>query len=85
MTLQTWLAFALAAAIVLVIPGPTILSVISHSLAYGRRAVAPLYALFAGHLREKAQRPATRRWFNRCGGTALIGAGLLTATLRRPS
>ena len=46
---------------------------------------ASLYALFAGHVREKVQRPETRRWFNRCGGTALIGAGLLTATLRHPS
>ncbi|MBI4962642.1 MAG: LysE family translocator [Desulfomonile tiedjei] len=206
MTFQTWIAFAVAAGIVLVIPGPTIIAVISHSLAHGRRAVVPLvvgvtvgdftamtlslaglgavmaasatlfsilkilgalylmylgvklwranpdieapsrevqtasgrslltnlfvitalnpksiaffiaflpqfvvpsaealpqllllggtflvlaalnatlYALFAGHLREKVRSSKTRRWFNRCGGTALIGASLVTAAMRR--
>ena len=208
MTFQTWIAFSLAAGIVLVIPGPTIITVISHSLAHGRRAVFPLvigvtlgdftamtcsllglgailafsatlffalkllgafyliylgvklwrsepkmqefslapegvssrslltnlfvvtalnpksiaffiaflpqfvtpsrqtipqllvlggtflflaalnatlYALFAGHLRERMQSAKARRWLNRCGGTALIGAGFLTATMRRSS
>lgn len=205
MTFQTWISFAVAAGIVLVIPGPTILAVISHSLAHGRKAVFPLvigvtlgdltamslsflglgailsssaalfsmlkllgalyliylgvklwqanlktdiagpvvrasgrslladlfvitalnpksiaffiaflpqfitpsarpfpqflmlggtflflaafnaalYALFAGHIREKVQSRETRRWFSRCGGAALVGAGLLTATVRR--
>lgn len=205
MTLETWLTFLMAAAVLLIIPGPTILSVISHSLAYGRGAVIPLvigvtlgdftamsfsllglgavlassatlfsvlkvlgavylitlgvrlwrsqpqagphsagssassgslvrdlfltttlnpksiaffvaflpqfvdsaaevplqlltlggtflvlgalnaglYALFAGQLREKVQNPAAHRWLNRCGGTAMIGAGLLTATVHR--
>ncbi|NWG72761.1 MAG: LysE family transporter, partial [Parvularculaceae bacterium] len=44
---------------------------------------AALYALFAGHLREKVQSTQARRWLNRCGGTALIGAGFLTAAMRR--
>jgi threonine/homoserine/homoserine lactone efflux protein len=206
MTFQTWMAFSVAAVIILVIPGPTIITVISHSLTYGRRAVIPLvigvtlgdltamtisllglgailavsatlfsllkllgafyliylgiklwrvepkmeasdleaqavsgkslltnlfvvtalnpksiaffvaflpqfvtpseqvlpqllvlagtflllaalnaalYALFAGHLRDMTRGAKVRRWFNRCGGTALIGAGLLTATVRR--
>ncbi len=206
MTFQTWLAFSIAAGIVLVIPGPTIITVVSHSLAHGRKAVIPLvigvtlgdftamtcsllglgailavsaslfstlkligalylvylgvklwraelpmkssnsatkaiprrslltnlfvvttlnpksiaffiaflpqfvspsghvlpqlfvlggtflflaalnaalYALFAGRLREVVQGTKARRWFNRCGGTALIGAGFLTATMRR--
>ncbi len=204
MDVHMWLAFCVAAAIVLVIPGPTIIAVISHSLAHGRRAVVPLalgvalgdftamavsllglgvvlaasaalfalfklvgavyliylgirlwrsnpaaqtgdaagksgrsllvdvfvvtslnpksiaffvaflpqfvsrsapalpqllilggtflvlgmvnaglYALFAGHLRDKIGRAGARRWFNRCGGTALIGAGVLTAALQR--
>jgi len=206
MTFQTWIAFSIAAAVVLVIPGPTIIAVVSHSLAHGRRAAFPLvvgvtlgdftamtlslaglgavmaasatlfsvlkilgaayliylgvklwrsdpkneavdpdvqsapgrslltnlfvitalnpksiaffiaflpqfatpstqavpqlfvlggtflslaalnatlYALFAGHLREGAQSSAIRRSFNRCGGTALIGASLLTAAMRR--
>jgi threonine/homoserine/homoserine lactone efflux protein len=208
MTFQTRIAFAVAAGIVLVMPGPTILAVISHSLAHGRKAVVPLvigvtlgdfmamslsflglgailsvsaalfsilkllgalyliylgarllrsnpksetsatavsrvpgrrllinlfaitafnpksiaffiaflpqfitpsakpspqffilggtflvlavlnatiYALFSGHLREKVQSTEARRWFNRFGGAALIGAGMLTATVRRSS
>ena len=209
MTVHTWIAFSVAAGIVLVIPGPTIISVVSHSLAHGRRAVIPLvigvtlgdftamslsllgvgaimatsatlfstlkvvgalyliylgvklwrsdpkveesnstvkpsvsngslvrslfltttlnpkslafftaflpqfvnpseqilpqllvlggtflffaavnasiYALFAGHMRERIQSPRARRLLNRCGGTALIGAGFLTAAMRRAS
>jgi threonine/homoserine/homoserine lactone efflux protein len=46
---------------------------------------AALYALFAGHLRERVQGMEARRWFYRCGGTALIGAGLLAAAVRRTS
>ncbi len=42
MSLETWIAFIIAAGIVLVIPGPTILAVISHSLSCGRRSVIPL-------------------------------------------
>lgn len=38
MGLETWLAFALASTIVLLIPGPTILLVISYTLSHGRRA-----------------------------------------------
>lgn len=38
MGLETWLAFALASMIVLLIPGPTILLVISYTLSHGRRA-----------------------------------------------
>jgi threonine/homoserine/homoserine lactone efflux protein len=46
---------------------------------------AGLYALFAGHLRNKLQNAKIRRWFNRCGGGALISAGVVTATLQRSS
>ena len=206
MTLQLWLAYAVAATVVVAVPGPTIISVISYSLAHGRKAVVPLvfgvmmgdiacmslsllglgavlaasnvlfsvvklfgacyliflgvrlwfsdplaaangpageamshfalirslfittatnpkgivffmaflpqfvnpkapvvpqllilcctfsclatinstlYALFAGSVREYVRTARERRWFNRCGGTALIGAGLLTAAVRR--
>jgi len=44
MSLETWLAFAAASAVLLVIPGPTILTVVSYSLAHGRRANVPLVA-----------------------------------------
>ena len=46
---------------------------------------ALLYALFAGQLRESIKRTSVRKWFNRCGGTALIGAGFITAGMQRSS
>ena len=47
MTVEVWLAFALASAVLLVIPGPTILTVVSYALAHGRRARAALVAAVA--------------------------------------
>ena len=44
MPIELWLAFVAAAAVVLILPGPTILTVISYSLAHGRRANAALVA-----------------------------------------
>ncbi len=44
---------------------------------------AAVYALFAGQLREHMRKGKIRRWFNRCGGTALIGAGIFTAGMQR--
>ena len=44
---------------------------------------AALYALFASQLRETIKREYVRKWFNRCGGTALMGAGLFTAGIQR--
>lgn len=46
---------------------------------------AALYALFAGRLRDTMQNAKVQRWFNRCGGSALIGASVVTATLQRSS
>ncbi|MBU0725964.1 MAG: LysE family translocator [Alphaproteobacteria bacterium] len=40
MSLEHWLAFVAAAAVLLAIPGPTILLVISYALGHGRRATA---------------------------------------------
>jgi len=42
--IELWLAFAGASVILLVIPGPTILTVISYSLTHGRRANLALVA-----------------------------------------
>src|SRR5690349_17999530 len=42
--LDTWLAYAADTAVLLVIPGPTILTVISYSLSHGRRANVALVA-----------------------------------------
>ncbi len=47
MSFEIWLAFVAAAAVVLVIPGPTILTVISYSVSHGRRAGIPLVAAVA--------------------------------------
>ena len=44
MSLETYGAFVIAAMIVLVIPGPTIILVISQSAGHGRRALLPLAA-----------------------------------------
>ncbi|MFN3892664.1 MAG: LysE family translocator [Beijerinckiaceae bacterium] len=42
MNLETWLAFALASAIVIVTPGPTVTLAVSYALGQGWRAVAPV-------------------------------------------
>ncbi|MBS0430613.1 MAG: LysE family translocator [Proteobacteria bacterium] len=47
MPLELWLAFVAASAVMLVIPGPTILTVISYSMAHGRKANVPLVAAVA--------------------------------------
>ena len=44
MPLDLWLAYAATSAVVLAIPGPTILLVLSYSIAHGRPAAAPLVA-----------------------------------------
>lgn len=45
--LDLWLSFVLASAVLLVIPGPTILTVMGYSLGCGRRAMLPLVAAVA--------------------------------------
>lgn len=42
MTVETWLAFVAASAVLLVIPGPTILLVVSYALGQGRRVALPV-------------------------------------------
>ncbi len=42
MHIETWLAFTAASTILLIIPGPTILTVISYSISHGYRAKIPL-------------------------------------------
>lgn len=46
---------------------------------------AVLYAFFASRLREAVGKKRVRTWFNRCGGAALIGAGVVTAAMQRSS
>ena len=47
MSLDHWFAFVAASVVLLLIPGPTILTVISYSIAHGRRANVPLIAAVA--------------------------------------
>ena len=42
MNFELWLAFVVASSVLLIIPGPTILTVISYSLKHGPKATAPL-------------------------------------------
>lgn len=44
MTFETWAAFVAASAVLLVIPGPTILLVVSYALGQGWRAALPMAA-----------------------------------------
>ena len=44
MNLEVWIPFALASALILIIPGPTIILVISQAVAHGRKSVVPLAA-----------------------------------------
>lgn len=47
MAIESWFAFVFASTVLLVIPGPTILAVISYSVTHGRRANIPLVAAVA--------------------------------------
>lgn len=47
MAFELWAAFVIASCVLLVIPGPTILTVVSYSVAHGRRANVPLIAAVA--------------------------------------
>lgn len=44
---------------------------------------AALYGFFASRLRELIRRKRVQKWLNRCSGTALVGAGLVTAGIQR--
>lgn len=44
---------------------------------------AALYAVFAVRLNKKIKHPIVQKWFNRCGGSALIGAGIITAKIKQ--
>ena len=48
-------------------------------------ATGTLWAVVAGDLRARFKRPATLRIANRVGASFLIGAGVLTAAVRRSS
>jgi threonine/homoserine/homoserine lactone efflux protein len=41
------------------------------------------YGMLAARARHVIRRPQVQRWVNRIGGSVLVGAGVVTATLRR--
>ncbi|MBM3548078.1 MAG: LysE family translocator [Alphaproteobacteria bacterium] len=45
MSFETWLAFAVTSFVIVTIPGPTVLMIVSYALGHGRRAA---YAIVAG-------------------------------------
>jgi threonine/homoserine/homoserine lactone efflux protein len=47
MNIETWAAFVVASSVLLIIPGPTILTVISYSLTHGHRVKIPLVVAVA--------------------------------------
>ena len=47
MTLEIWAAFAVASVVLVLIPGPTILTVVSYSISHGKKANIPLVAAVA--------------------------------------
>lgn len=63
-------------------PAPQLL-IIGSTFLFLATINAALYALFAGQLSDVLKKDTVRRWLNRCGGSALIGAGVFTATLQR--
>jgi threonine/homoserine/homoserine lactone efflux protein len=63
-------------------PVPSQLAILGASFLILAGINATLYALFAGQLREYMQNWKVRRCFDRCGGTALIGAGIVTAAIK---
>jgi threonine/homoserine/homoserine lactone efflux protein len=97
--LELWLAFVITSAVVLVIPGPTILTVISYSATHGNRANAALVAgvalgdstaLVASLLGLGALLATSAFWFTVVkwiGGLYLLylGIKLLRAGVRMPA
>lgn len=43
---------------------------------------AAVYAIFAIQLKQHIKRPNVEKWFNRSGGSALIGAGIMTVSMK---
>ena len=63
--------------------GSTQLVILGASFLVLATVNATLYAVFAGRIREAVRTPRARRLFNRAGGSALVGAGLITASVQR--
>jgi threonine/homoserine/homoserine lactone efflux protein len=64
-------------------PAPIQLTILGATFLFLATLNAALYAIFAGQLSEHMRKGKIRKWFNRCGGSALIGAGIFTAGMQR--
>lgn len=61
----------------------TQLSILGATFLFLGTINAALYAIFAGQLSDTLKKNTVHKWLNRCGGSALIGAGLFTAAMQR--
>jgi len=64
-------------------PAPLQLTILGATFLFLAAFNAALYAIFAGQLSEHIRKGKIRKWFNRCGGSVLIGAGIFTAGMQR--
>src|SRR3954454_1351383 len=76
MALEHWLAFVAASAVLLAIPGPTVLLVVSYALGYGRKSAAAIVA--GGALGDLTAMTASMLGL----GAALAASGTLFTVLR---
>jgi len=64
-------------------PALTQLTLLGGTFLFLATVNAALYAVFAGRLSEHMRKRNVHKWFSRCGGSALIGAGIITAGMQR--
>lgn len=73
MSIELWLAFVAASAVLLIIPGPTIMATLN----------AALYAVFARATSRLLASQLAQRSFNLAGGSLLCAAGVWALLARR--
>ena len=85
MPIELWLAFVAASVVMLIIPGPTILTVIVLAVTCVVMATlyATLYAVFAASARRLLASPRAQRRFNLAGGSLLSTAGVWALLAKR--
>src|SRR5436190_1872563 len=82
MSIETWLAFAAASTVLLVIPGPTILLVISYALGQGMRTALPV-AVGVAHGDFWTQMLIFETTFLALAFANAVGYGLVASRARR--
>jgi threonine/homoserine/homoserine lactone efflux protein len=85
MGIETWTALATASAVLLLIPGCADAAFLPRaaSLAGSFVGLAALHVLPAVRRSATVTQPRVRRGFNRTSDAMPIGAGLITATMRK--